>query len=195
LFCGGTHAPERKLRPASGHKCKKCGKEGHFAAKCRSKSGNSKVHIIEQERVFFIRSISGKDQALLSLTLNGSASVTFQIDSGSSANILPLQDYIGATKDCSKVYIIPMEITSFMRNHSKRKALGSARLKVEHKGNKHELIFASYTFAKLVTRLLGLKSSQGMSLVKIMLPEVDTPVNNVVAAPSDPCVHRPRRLA
>lgn len=27
LFCGGTHALERKLCPASGQKCKKCGKE------------------------------------------------------------------------------------------------------------------------------------------------------------------------
>ena len=35
---GGTHALERKLPcPASGQKCKKCGK-GHFAVKCRSKS-------------------------------------------------------------------------------------------------------------------------------------------------------------
>ena len=31
VFCGGTHALERKLCPASGQKCKKCGKEGHFA--------------------------------------------------------------------------------------------------------------------------------------------------------------------
>ena len=29
LFCSGTHALERKLCPASGQKCKKCGKEGN----------------------------------------------------------------------------------------------------------------------------------------------------------------------
>ena len=136
LFCGGTHALERKLCPASGQKCKKCGKEGHFAVKCRSKSEDAQVHMVEQEEVFYIHSISGKDQALVSLTLNGSASVTFQIDTGSSANILPLQDYIRATKDFSKANIVPKEITLVMHDHLKRKALGSARLKVEHKGNK-----------------------------------------------------------
>ena len=181
LFCGGTHALERKLCPASGQKCKKCGKEGHFAVKCRSKSEDAKVHLVEQEEVFYVHSVSGKDQALVSLTLNGSASVTFQIDTGSSANILPLQDYIRATKDYSKANIVPKDITLVMHDRSKRKALGSARLEVAHKGSKHELNFVIVD--QEVTPLLGLKSSQGMGLVKIMVPGVDTPVNNVVAAP------------
>ena len=73
LFCGGTYALERKLCPISGQKCKKCGKEGHFAVKCLSKSEDVKVHMVEQEEVFYIHSISDKDQALVSLTLNGSA--------------------------------------------------------------------------------------------------------------------------
>ena len=101
----------RKLCPASGQKCKKCGKEGHFAVKCQSRSEDAKVRMVEQEEVFYIHSISGKDQALVSLTLNGSASVTLQIDTGSSANILPLQDYIRAKKDFSKTNILPKEIT------------------------------------------------------------------------------------
>lgn len=113
LFFGGTHVLERKLCPASGQKCERCGKEGHFAVKCRNKSKDAKVHMVEQE-VFYIHSIRGKDQALVSLTLNDSASLTFQIDFGSSANILSLQDYIRAT-----------EITLFMHDHSKEKALGS----------------------------------------------------------------------
>ena len=180
LFFGDTHALERKLCPASGHKCKKCGKEGHFAVKCRSKSEDAKVHMVEQE-VFYIQSISGKDRALVSLTLNHLASVTFQIDTGSSANIMPLQDYIRATNDYSKVNIVPKEITLVMHDHSKRKALGSARLKVGHNGNKHELNFVIVD--QEVTPLLGLKSSQGMGLVKNCVPGVSTPVNNIVAVP------------
>ena len=86
------------------------------------------VWIVEHEEVFYIHSISGKDQALVSLTLNGSASVTFQIDTGSSANILPLQDYIRATKDFSKTNIVPKEITLVIHDHSKRKIRGSASL-------------------------------------------------------------------
>jgi len=69
-----------------------------------------------------------------------------------------------------------------MHDRSKRKALqGSARLKVAHKSSKHELNFVIVD--QEVTPLLGLKSSQGMGLVKIMVPGVDTSVNNVVSAP------------
>ena len=181
LFCGGTHAFESKSCRSSGQKCKKCGKEGHFAVKCRSKPEDAKVHMVEQKEVSYIHSISGKDQALVSLTLNGSASVIFQIDTGSFANTLPLQDYIRATKDFSKTNIVPKEITLVMHDHSKGRALGSARPKVENKGNKHELNFVIVD--QEVTPLLGFTSSQGMGLVKIMMPGVDAPVNNVVAAP------------
>ena len=69
-----------------------------------------------------------------------------------------------------------------MHDRPKRKALGSARPKVAHKeGSKHELNFVIVD--QEVTPLLGLKSSQGMGLVKIMVPGVDTSVNNVVSAP------------
>jgi len=79
-----------------------------------------KVHMVEQEEVFYIHSSSGEDHALVSLTLSGSALVTFQIDTGSSANILPLQDYIRATKDYSKASIVPKEITLVMHDQSER---------------------------------------------------------------------------
>ena len=94
------------------------------------KSEDTKVHMLEQEEVFYIDSICCKDEALLSLILNDSASVSFKIDTGSSAHILPLKDYIKATKDYTKANIVPKEITLVMHDPSKRKALGSARLKV-----------------------------------------------------------------
>lgn len=103
LFCGGNHPLERKLCPAAGQKCKKCGKDGHFAVKCRRTPGHEKVNMVEE--VFYINSIMGKDQALVSLNVNDSALVTFQIDTGSTANILPLQDYIRATNDVSTASI------------------------------------------------------------------------------------------
>jgi len=70
-----------------------------FSGKCRSKSEDAKVQMFEKEEVVYVHRVSGKDQAVVSITLNGSASVTFQIDTGSCANVLPLQDYIRATKD------------------------------------------------------------------------------------------------
>ena len=147
LFCGGNHALDRKLCSASGQTCKKCGKVGHFAVKCRSKSVN--VNVNDVEEVFYINNISGKDQYLVPLTLSDTASVTFQIDTGSSANILPLEDYIRATNDFNRANSVPKDITLVMHNCSKRKALGSARLKVEHNGRKHELNFVIVGFKVL----------------------------------------------
>lgn len=62
--------------------------------------------------------------------MNDSALVSFKIDTGSSAHILLLKDYIKATKDYTKANIVPKEITMVMHDPSKRKSLGSARLKV-----------------------------------------------------------------
>ena len=63
-------------------KCKNCGKVGHFAVKCRSDK-SEKVNVNDVEEVFYINDIGGKDQALVLVTLNDTASVTFQIDTGS----------------------------------------------------------------------------------------------------------------
>ncbi|XP_022807246.1 uncharacterized protein LOC111344293 [Stylophora pistillata] len=179
LFCGGKHALDRKLCPASGQTCKKCGKVGHFSVKCRSKSVN--VNVNDVKEVFYLNDISGKDQALAPVTLNDTVSMTFQIDIGSSSNILQLEDYIRATNDFKTPSIIPKDITLVVHDHSKRKALGSARLKVEHDANKHELNFVIVD--QRLTPLLGLKSCRGMGLVKIMVPGIYAPVNKVVATP------------
>ncbi|PFX22030.1 Retrovirus-related Pol polyprotein [Stylophora pistillata] len=183
-FCGGKHALDRKLCPASGQTWIKCGKVGHFSVKCRGKSEN--VNVIYVENFLDIINIGGKDQALVPVTLNNTVSITFQIDIGSSANFLPLEGYIRATNDIKTASIIPKDITLVVHDHSERKALGSARLKVEHDGNKHELNFVIVD--QRVTPLLGLKSCTDMGLVKIMVPGVHAPVNNVVATPKKAAV-------
>ena len=143
-------------------------------------SEGAKVHMVEEE--FYTHSISGQDQAFLSLTVNDSASVTFQIDTGSTANILPLQDYIRLTNDYSKARIVPKDITVVMHDHSRRKALGFARMKVEHNGSKHELKFVIVD--QKVTPLLGLQSSKGMGLIKILVSSANIPINNVIESES-----------
>ena len=99
--------------------------------------------------------------------------MTFQIDTGSTANILPLQDYIREANDVSKASIVPVDIILIIHDQSKRNALGFTLLKVELNGRKH--------VNQNVTPLLGLKSSQGMGLVKTMVSDVYAPVNHVAA--------------
>ena len=68
-----------------------------------------------------------------------------------------------------------------MHDHSRRKELGFARLRVEHNGSKHNFVIVD----QKVTPLLGLKSSQSMGLVKIMVSGVDTTDNNINAVPEN----------
>ncbi|KAL9976782.1 hypothetical protein ACROYT_G014113 [Oculina patagonica] len=91
------------------------------------------------------------------------------------------RDYIRATNDHSKAKIVPKDITLVMHDLSRRMALGFARMKVEHNGSKHELNFVIVN--QKVTLLLGLQSSKGMGLIKIMVFSADTPINNVTEAP------------
>ena len=63
------------------------------------------MNVNDVEEVFYINNIGGKDQALVPVTLNDTVSITFQIDTGPSENILPLEDYIRATNDVSRAIV------------------------------------------------------------------------------------------
>ena len=123
-----------------------------------------RVNMVESEackEAFYVNNITGKDETLVSLKVNDAALVKFQIDTGSTTNILPLGDYIRATKYISGDNIDCRNITFVMHDKSKSKALGRVRVHVEFNGSKHDLNF-------MVMPLLSLKASQGMGLIKIM---------------------------
>lgn len=139
-----------------------------FVVKCDRQRKNGHVRNLSMGK-FVGRS---KVECCVWLTLNGSASVSFQIDTGFSANTCHCRMTSGQQK-----------ITAgYPRcDRSKRRALGFVRLKVEHKGSKHEVNLVITDQEE--TPLLDLKSSQGMGLERIIVPGVDIPVNNVVAFP------------
>ena len=186
-FCGRNHPMDRNKCPAFGQKCNNCGKKGHFAAKCRSQ----RINLVESEapeEAFYVNNITGKDEALVSLRVNDAAVIKFQVDTGSTANILPFQEYVRATKDCSGDKIDHRNITLVMHDQSKSKALGRVRLRVEHMGSKHDLNFIVVDM--VVKPLLGFKTSQGMGLVRLMNcddehPPVITQSVEEIHGPSD----------
>ena len=106
-FCGGNHRFVRGQCRAWGHNCNKCGGRNHFTNKCK-KSGKN-VHNIEptdsptedDEEVDYITSIAEKvcsvgpsdkrhfAKEIYSEMLIDDKSVIFQMDCGSSINIIP----------------------------------------------------------------------------------------------------------
>ena len=86
--------------------CDCCGKQNHFAKKCRQKqlSGstrNSVRAIGEPDEVFPVREVATllTDSQCVTLNMDSVNYIRFQIDSGVQCNVLPLKLYKRATKD------------------------------------------------------------------------------------------------
>ncbi|KAJ8386329.1 hypothetical protein AAFF_G00174260 [Aldrovandia affinis] len=93
--CGRLHKPRQC--PAYNMDCRKCGKKNHFAAVCRS---NPDVALVEAEapdvNALYIAGISrahkgnSRDTGWSSSLRVGGTLVTFKLDTGAEANLLPL---------------------------------------------------------------------------------------------------------
>ena len=112
-FCGTIHPYDGSKCPASGQTCLKCGKQGHFAVKCRgdkqaSTSAAKKVHhtsgtqrsaeegdesddsIFIIERVGVVSSNVGRSTFMVPLTFHTeySPTVTTQLDTGATCSAM-----------------------------------------------------------------------------------------------------------
>ena len=118
-FCGTNHPYDRSKCPASGQTCLNCGKQGHFAVKCRgdkqaSTSAAKKVHhtsgtqrsaeegdesddsIFITERVGVVSSNVGRSTFMVPLTFHTeySPTVTTQLDTGATCSAMSYADLL-----------------------------------------------------------------------------------------------------
>lgn len=100
--CGNKHEPRQC--PAYGATCHKCGKNNHFSKVCRAnteKSSNYKktktVNNIETEvdslYIGMVSSDRRKNESWTESVTIGDVSVTFKLDTGADANVLPRSVY------------------------------------------------------------------------------------------------------
>lgn len=111
-FCGNTHERDKNKCPAFGKRCKKCGKENHFAVRCKTKQDKDKGkrvhHVTEQDGEEYEDIMSITTAEILTMTskeisddktknsqlfagmLIGKELVKFQIDCGASCNVIPV---------------------------------------------------------------------------------------------------------
>ena len=127
-FCGAVHEMKKSACPAVGKKCTRCGKEGHFAKKCDSRSVN---HVQDCE-IYSHKPSS--TSAYVTVRLNNNAEVQLQIDTGASCNILPKSDYIRATGDKQCKNLEQSYTRLIMHNKTVVWPLGQIRLLTERKG-------------------------------------------------------------
>ncbi|CAC5422751.1 unnamed protein product [Mytilus coruscus] len=115
-YCGRQHVQKREACPAWGKTCGKCGKSKHFKIKCESgrttpsaNKPNSRqknkrtVHNIEQfdeeymsdeEYMFIVEDVNTVGLNRINAIMNvQNKPVKFQLDCGSTVNVLPTKDY------------------------------------------------------------------------------------------------------
>lgn len=89
--CGKSHKP--RSCPAIGAECRKCGKRNHFAAVCKAgKSGGHRESMTKGVDTLFIGTINQictKDTGWNTNLRIGKQTVSFKLDTGAEANVLP----------------------------------------------------------------------------------------------------------
>ena len=113
FFCGGTHPFDKGKCPAWGHKCRQCGGRNHFASKCKksgkrvnnfSSTDSPSSSVDDNEDIDYIAGIAVESadicavepsdnsrlpKEIFSEMLIDDKPIKFQVDCGSSINILP----------------------------------------------------------------------------------------------------------
>ena len=184
-FCGSSHVWDKFKCPAYGKECAKCHLPNHFAKQCKTnqfktqknKEGQSKsnyksknVHRVEEEEnvdsdgAEWINNVSTNpvDQAkqIKCKILVNSHLVDFQIDTGSSVNILPI-------KYVENEDILSTETILKTWNKNNYKPVGEIRkIIINPKNNKKYNVNFIVCHNDFVP-IMGLKASEKMSLIEV----------------------------
>lgn len=188
-FCGITHEKTKLKCPAFGKKCKKCGKENHFAVKCKTKHDKTRkskpIHTVSEssgsfedimtitemcvitETINQVKEAHSKSQQLFAGMLLDKKLVNFQIDCGATCNVIPVQLLNTDTQleETEKVLV--------MYNKSRLKPLGKCRVKLRNPRN-DKLYRLEFQVVDQNDRipLLGRKASEAMKLIKVQYENI-----------------------
>ena len=188
-----------------GKKCAKCGRENHFAAKCKAKPDQrwkKNVSTIateyvseEYEDITSITEIvdtvetdsgvkdveendtvKGDTQLLYAGMLLGQDMVKFQIDCGASCNVIPINLLNPDTK------LEPSKSVLVMYNKSKLKPMGKCSINIRNPRNhkQYRLEFQVVNREGAVP-LLGRRASEAMKLIKVHHENIMT-IDSIVTA-------------
>ena len=174
--CGRTHELRKDACPANGKKCKICGKNNHFAVKCRSAEKGNKpsvrgVELVDGEQKELHVYTTNKEQEqlddsqLITLKLESGNFLRFQPDTGAQCNVIPLHLYKKATEDYKLSQVKRGNVALRAYGGAKLPVVGCARIKVW----RHRtpcLLDCQIVDNAEVRPLLGRRACLGMNIVK-----------------------------
>ena len=175
-FCGGDYSPSHKC-PAKGKICSNCEKPNHFAKVC--KSSKKVVNVINQRHQtnehqpdsndeLFIDTINmnkGDDQPYVKLIINEHISITFKIDTGAQANIIP-ETFFNTLKPRPKVNKTLQILTNF--GGQKIPTLGVCSLNCAYTNGCTETQ-PFFIVKDAPVPILGFETSKKLKLIKLIL--------------------------
>ena len=196
-FCTQTHAWNKLKCPAWGKTCSSCGMRNHFVIACKAKKpppakvlplrrNRKSVNTVEdsdsdeyvasvdvKERVCAVEGQLRKDKLFATMLLNGQQ-VQFQLDSGTTVNILPEETFKQLFGKDSVPLLDNAEVTLLMYNKTEVKPLGKKRVRVVNPKNGKR-----YSVEFMVTKgnsrpLLGLRASEQMNLISVIKQNIMT---------------------
>ena len=135
-FWGQNHEGRREACPAWGKKCKKCGKDNHFAKKCPLSSSSKRVSFVEDEdelpvfQVFKVATSQSSDSNLLTLKVPTGNFILCEIDTGARCNVLPVHIYKKATGDFGLKQVNPANSSNVSYGGGNIPVLGTVKIQV-----------------------------------------------------------------
>ncbi|CAG2219480.1 unnamed protein product [Mytilus edulis] len=189
-YCGRQHVQKREACPAWGKTCGKCGKSNHFKIKCESgrttpsankpnfrQKNRRTVHNIEQsddenmsdeEYMFIVEDVNTVGLKRINAIMNvQNKQVKFQLDCGSTVNVLPTKDYKKIFNDKELVQLKPSNQTLVMFNKTETKPAGKRKITIVNPKNKKWYNLEFVVVTGNVQPILGSEAIQRMKLITV----------------------------
>ena len=161
-FCGQKHEGRCEACPAWGEKCKKCGKDNHFAKKYPLSSSSKRVSFVEEEDelpVFQVFKVATSQ-------LPTGNFIRFENDAGARCNVLPVHIYKKATGDFDLKQVNPAKSSIVSYDGGNIPVLGTVKIQV-WRGSFTCLLLCRLVESKRCRPILGKVACVGMGVVEI----------------------------
>ena len=209
-YCGRQHSQKREACPAWGKTCINCGKRNHFKVKCEAgkpKSGPNKqrpkqrkntLHYVEQpssedeEYMFVMEDLHAVELKRINAIMNIlNQTIKFQLDCGSTVNVLPVKEYKKLFNDKCLKQLQPTKQTLVMYNKSEMNPVGKRKITVTNPKNRKWYSLEFVIVNANVQPILGSEAIQRMKLITVNKTNIQPESMNKIDQSTDSPVGLP----
>jgi hypothetical protein len=167
-FCNGKHHPGKQYCKAYGATCTKCARKNHFASVCKSKQNKDACDSLTEEPL--------RDESLLSLheaidkrcfsnILVDGHPVKFLLDTGSTANVIPVSIMMSLGKRMSDLR--PSRSTLHMFDRAELRTIGTVSAELTHPKTM-VTIEVDFYVTETADPVLGISACRRLDIVRIV---------------------------